>query len=71
MQKSVTGVGILVAVQILKFIEFPEKASRVTVSPAVTAALAQSYVVMTLALGLATAWAISRFPRTDGAMHNK
>ena len=71
MQKSVTGVGILVAGQILKFIEFPEKASTVTVSPAVTAALAQSYVVMTLALGLATAWAISRFPRTDGAMHNK
>jgi glycoside/pentoside/hexuronide:cation symporter, GPH family len=71
MQKCVTGVGILVAGQILSLIDFPENASMATVSSTVTTALAQSFIVMTLLLGLGTAWAMSHFPKTDEAAPSK
>ena len=61
-QKCVTGVGILLSGQVLQLINFPANARPETVEPMVIDSLAMLYVGLTLTLGLATAWALSRFP---------
>ncbi len=62
MQKCVTGVGIFVAGQILVLIAFPARANPATIDPAVVTSLAAAYVATTVVLGVATAWALSRYP---------
>jgi GPH family glycoside/pentoside/hexuronide:cation symporter len=64
-QKCVTGVGILLSGQVLQLINFPANARPDTVLPSVIDSLALAYVGLTLTLGLATAWALSRFPLGD------
>lgn len=64
-QKCVTGVGILLSGQILRLIDFPANARPDTVLPTVIESLAIAYVGLTLVLGLATGWALSRFPLGD------
>jgi glycoside/pentoside/hexuronide:cation symporter, GPH family len=67
MQKCVTGVGIFVAGQILVLIAFPRQANPATIDPQVVTDLATVYVVVTIALAAATAWAFSRFPLSADA----
>lgn len=62
MQKAVTGIGIFLSSQVLVAIGFPARASVATVEAAVVANLAGVYALVTLALGVATAWAFSLFP---------
>lgn len=62
MQKCVTGIGIFVAGQILVLIAFPPQANPATIAPTVVADLARAYVVVTIVLAAATAWAFARFP---------
>jgi GPH family glycoside/pentoside/hexuronide:cation symporter len=64
-QKCVTGVGILLSGQILRLIDFPANARPDTVLPTVIESLAIAYVGLTLVLGFATGWALSRFPLGD------
>lgn len=67
MQKCVTGIGIFVAGQILVMIAFPRQANPATIDPQVVTDLATVYVVVTIALAAATAWAFSRFPLSADA----
>lgn len=62
MQKCVTGIGIFVSGQILVLIGFPAQANPATIDPAVVTRLAMAYVAVTIILGTATAWALSRYP---------
>ncbi len=62
MQKCVTGIGIFAAGQILVLVDFPAMANPATIDAAVVSSLAATYVVVVLALQIATAWAFSRFP---------
>jgi GPH family glycoside/pentoside/hexuronide:cation symporter len=70
-QKCVTGVGILLSGQVLRLIDFPANARPDTVPTTVIDSLALLYVILTLCFGLATAWALSRFPidRKPDAVH--
>lgn len=65
MQKCVTGIGIFLSGQILVLVGFPAKADPATIDPAVVTRLALAYAAITIALGLATAWALARYPLKD------
>ena len=69
MQKCVTGIGIFVSGQILVLIGFPAQANPATIDPAVVTRLAMAYVAVTIILGAATAWALSRYPLETRATH--
>lgn len=69
MQKCVTGIGIFVSGQILVLIGFPAQANPATIDPAVVTRLAMAYVAVTIILGAATAWALSRYPLETRAAH--
>lgn len=59
MQKCVTGVGIFLSGQILGLIGFPERADPATIAPQIVTDLALTYMLISLTLGLLTAWAFS------------
>jgi glycoside/pentoside/hexuronide:cation symporter, GPH family len=67
MQKCVTGIGIFVSGQILVLVGFPSQADPATIDPAVVTRLAIAYALITIILGLATAWALSRYPLGEAA----
>jgi GPH family glycoside/pentoside/hexuronide:cation symporter len=69
MQKCVTGIGIFVSGQILVLIGFPAQANPATIDPAVVTRLAMAYVAVTIILGAATAWALSRYPLETRTTH--
>ncbi len=69
MQKCVTGIGIFVSGQILVLIGFPAQANPATIDPAVVTRLAMAYVAVTIILGAATAWALSRYPLDSKPTH--
>lgn len=67
MQKCVTGIGIFLSGQILVLVGFPAQANPATIEADVVTRLALTYAAVTLVLGLATAWALSRYPLRDAA----
>ena len=67
MQKCVTGIGIFLSGQILVLVGFPAQANPATIDADVVTSLALVYAAITLVLGIATAWALSRYPLRDAA----
>lgn len=65
-QKCVTGVGIFLSGQVLALIAFPARANPATIDPQVVLDLAGAFVIITILLGVATAWALSLYPLDRG-----
>ena len=61
-QKCVTGVGIFLSGQVLALVAFPARANPATIDPQVVLDLAGAFVIITIVLGVATAWALSLYP---------
>ncbi len=65
-QKCVTGIGIFLSGQVLTLVAFPARANPATIDPQVVLDLAGAFVLITIVLGVATAWALSRYPLDRG-----
>lgn len=71
MQKVVNGIGILLASQIISFINMPKNATPGSVDPAIVDNLALIYVLLATVIALIGAWAYTKFPLGEKDHENR